>query len=667
MTRALFLAFNPAAGILPRDAARLWRVDVDSVPDVARSLELATGAGWSVDGEDIVAVPEDGCDGADTLGDVTIAIGLSSLDVSTAGAFALVSHVPSPTAECSLWQLGIYVLDPARRLCRTFLRWHRADPADTAMYLDGPAFVMPTGPVLLTASRERTANAYVGRFGVNGAAGGRSETTLIIGSGSPPGELGSVRIMGAIDEVNPIGDPVGVVEFVDVQLRAACLEELELVGRRFAELTPKIELAIRRYAGGPMRDVWSQSPTSIVQRELRVQAGLLAYARAELEVVGRYAGPLTSWGELLERWESFCGMPNRAGDGIDERRARLATHLALDGQALDDIRATLAEPFNQDAADVELEEATSVDFEDVFDATATSGGYYSSGHDPEAYVKGNPTQFTFTNNVGSTSKYRINRTLATDDLRWWGRILQATYAPPSDAHPPFLLHPTGEGGPDTYWQTRLTAFTTPADNIMGGLIIGDLEADDWTWIGVVLISGTWSVRWGRHIGEDLGVAASSRHVIAPTAWSGLFATIGAAFSATSIKVRETDTPGSWAVQVVVGADPSDWTVVAEDIIVGATPRPRWGGLGIVGLASSATGALSIEWDYYKEHSPHAPHALTWHAFRDPADGLSYDLAGAQAVLDRYGPAHADATAIDRHRSLVYGDATTLLDRDPIGT
>lgn len=646
----LRLAFTAPEGVAVVDVAGDWTVTGDTDAVRTWSLALATGAGWALEAPaDLRAVPGPSSAGVDIAGDLTIAM-IATLDVDAmssgpATPINLIAHAPAVGRP--MWQLGILILDTPARIARLVLRWRNA--ADTAwINLDGPSYIVPSGPHVILASRERFSTGYRAFWAVNAEAGGTSPPAVLDTTATVPGD---VVIWSALEGW---GGAAGVLEYVEVQARAAAPEELELVGRRFAEITPRVEIAIRAYCP---RGVWSTDPDSIVDRELRVHAGILGAARAELETVGRYATPAKAFGETLELWEAVCNLPPRAGDGIVERRARLLTHLSLEGDALDEIAAALAEPLGDSA--FAIEESTSVTFRDDFDATTTSGGYYTGGHDVAAWIKGG-SGWTFARS-GSPGIYTISRTLAATDVRYRGRTLQG------DAHPPYLLHATGEGGLDTVWRTRLEALTVPADDIGAGLVIGDLERDDWTWIVVVKVGAEFRLKWLRYTGEDASVPVEDRHRAA-TAWGPIYNHLGAVFAPLSIRVRETATPGTWEIGAVNGTDPGDdWSAVTPVVIVGATPRPRWGGLAWVGLGSSVTGAASADWSFYDERSPRAPHALTWHAYRNPATPGAYDLAAAQLVLDGMAPAHTEATAIDRHRSMVYDDPTTLLDRDPIGT
>lgn len=640
---ALRLAFTAPAGVAVRDAVGGWDVDDggDAVP--TRSLELATGAGWGLDQPAAVVATPTG-EGLDVVGDLTIVM-LARIDVAAAASSSGVTVIQlvGHGAASPLWQLLLIVLDPAARLARLTLRHH--DGAGGWGYLDGPAYVVPDGSHLVACSRERFATGYRASWAIDDEPAGTSPA-IGLAIADPPGTAADVEIWSGAGGVAC----AGVLEYLEIQPRAAAPEELELLGRRLAELTPKVERALRAQLPA---GVYSRDPSSIIQRELRVEAAILARARAELETIGTYGGPLRSFGETLEQWEATLEAPAGAGDGIVERRARLARHLAARAASAEQLRAELAAALGSTYA---LDQPTAVEFVDGFDTPTTSGGYLTGGHDAAAWIQAG-SGYTFTR---TGSVYRLSRTLAATDLRYRGRTLQG------DAHPPMLIHPD-DGGPDTVWRTRLSAFTVPADNVLAGLVIGDAEADDWTWIGIVRVSSTYYLKAARYVGEDPAAAITARH-LGPAAWTAI-ATFGGSFAATSIRVRETSTPGTWSIQHTTAADPGDdWTAIAAGVeLAGLTPRPRWAGPALVGLGSSVTGAVSADWEFYAARTPNAPWALTGHAYRDPADPGGYDLAAAQQAIDRLGPAHLDITAIDRRRSLVYGDATTLLDRDPVGT
>lgn len=640
---ALRLAFTAPAGVAVRDAVGGWDVDDggDAVP--TRSLELATGAGWALDQPTAVVATPTG-EGLDLVGDLTI-VTIAQIDVAAAASATTPTtiQIVGHGATWPLWQLLLIVLDPAARLARLTLR--HSDGAGGWYYLDGPVYVVPTGSHVIACSRERFATGYRAFWAIDDEPAGTSPA-IGLAIAAAPGSPAPVEIWSGA-----VGSPcAGVLEYLEIQPRAAAPEELELLGRRFAELTPKVERAIRAQLPA---GVYSGDPASIVQRELRVEAAILARARAELETIGTYGGPLRSFGERLELWETVLEAPPLAGDGIVERRARIARHMAARTASAEQLRAELAAALGEAYA---LDQPTAVEFVDDFAAPTTSGGYLTGGHDAAAWIQAG-TGYTFTR---TGSVYRISRTLAATDTRYRGRMLQG------DAHPPMFLHPD-DGGPDTIWRTRIVALTVPADDVLAGLVIGDLEADDWTWIGVVRVSSTYYLKAARYVGEDAAAAITARHV-APTAWTAI-ATLGGSFSALSIRVRETATPGTWSIQHTTAADPGDdWTAIAAGVeLAGLTPRPRWAGPALLGLGSSVTGAVSADWDFYAARTPNAPWALTGHAYRDPADPGTYDLAAAQQAIDRLGPAHVDLTAIDRRRSLVYADATTLLDRDPVGT
>lgn len=636
---ALRLAFTAPAGVAVRDAAGGWDVDDGGDATPTRGLELATGAGWALaQPAAVVATPAG--EGLDLVGDLTIAM-VATLDVAAMATGITTIQLVGHGAASPLWQLLLVILDPAARLARLTLR--HANGTGGWGYLDGPAYVVPEGPHLVACARERFATGYRAFWLIDDEPSGTSPA-IGLAIAAAPGSPATVEIWSGAGGASC----AGVLEYLEIQPRAAAPEELELLGRRLAVLTPRVERALRAQLPA---GVYSRDPGSIIQRELRVEAAILGRARAELETIGTFGGPLRSFGETLEQWEATLEAPAGAGDGIIERRARLARHLAARTASAEQLRAELAAALGPYA----LDQPTAIEFVDGFDAPTTSGGYLTGGHDAAAWIQAG-SGYTFTR---TGSVYRLSRTLAATDLRYRGRTLQG------DAHPPMLLHPD-DGGPDTVWRTRIAALTVPADNVLAGLVIGSLEADDWTWIGAVRVSSTYYVRAARYVGEDPGVAITARHV-APTAWTAI-ASLGGSFSALSLRVRETRTPGTWAIQYTTSADPGDdWTAIAEVELPGCTPAPRWAGLGIVGLGSSVTGAVSADWEFYAARTPRAPWALTGHAYRDPADPGGYDLAAAQQAIDRLGPAHLDLTAIDRRRSLVFGDATTLLDRDPVGT
>jgi hypothetical protein len=663
--RVFFLRFDTPDGTWPRDVARGW--ESGPAPGAlldgytVRDLELITGSGFNIDGDGPHWISVADISGsavaleAPTIGSVTVEV-IVRIDLD---AWLATSGPPYPVLRSPLvawgaaatgvpWAVCLELVDADDGLVRPLLRWrNEADDAWLEAY--GPVFVVGSASHVIIASRERAVDGFTVRWLVDGVAG--QDATIHPLDVVTPGAFAAVAVAFNDSDVTA----PGIVEAVGLQRRAVSLEELELAARRLTVHAPRARSALQRYL--PPGN-YSTDPDSLIQREVRAEAGLLAMLRGEHDLLTHALAPALAFGELLERWEAICQLPVRPADSIDARRAALVAHLRLQGFSLDEIRVSLAPYFGLDADDVEILQPDTTEFRDDFAAAVLDGdGYHDTGHDAARWTRsGGGLSWTFNHDTVS-ERYEITRGAGATDLRYLGRVEHY-----GDAGPPFFLHATGEGGLDTFITIGLSVATEPADNILIGMVVGDMEADDWTWIGVVKLAGVNKLGWIRYTGEDPAAAITARHKLAAafTEITGI-----TNLAASYIRVRDM---GDGTMQVQHNAtDPADWNAVATFEITGATPRVRWAGLGIVGTGSSVAGAIAGEWTYYAERAPRGAGRLTWFGFRDPGVAGSYDLVGADLVVQRVKPAHVDGSAISHQRGLHLDDATTLLDRDMLDT
>lgn len=639
MSQRLFLAFDTEPSVAPVDPVG-WTATAAGVLTYVVDHQTITGRAWQVSASSAVLIEQAGAASAQATASLTLTMGVSvDWPAFLAAAVTTVTLAEHGDDTNSTWRLQAALAHADAKTVQLSLSWRTA--AATAWRTVGGPIIKLERPAAIFVSRERTASGFTVRWSVNGEPAGATTSTpidiVVTSSGSPDISIGQTS---AALEV-AVGWRFEWIQLLD---EASTIEEMVVVGKRFAVRAPMLTTALRRLEPD---NVYSRDPDSLIDREIRVEAVAASLVRGGADYLLAGMPPGLSFGPLLERWENTLRPGTAPGAELERRQDALAAQLRLSGSALDEAKIALEPVLGLASADIVIDELDTTEYLEEFNTTTTSGGYLTGGFDAARWVTVGAARFTFAL-VGGSSLYRVTRALAADDMRYRGRN---DYAAP-DTSTPFLLHPTGVSGRGTWWEISIVAVTLPATDIIAGLVIGDAEDDDWTWIGLYS-DGSSKLGWTRYNGAAGGPVM------------GAITSLGAATAPRFIRVRDLG-GGAYDVQHNATA-PADWNAIAVSHVVGASPRARWGGIGAAGGNTSATGAFGVDVGMYWDRAPRGPGRLSWQAFRDPLLPGTYDLEAADLIAQRVSPSHVEGTPITHRRGIYTDDATTLLDRDPMRT
>jgi hypothetical protein len=555
------------------------------------------------------------------------------------------------------WGVRLELVDPVSRLTRVRMFWFTGG---VEAVVDAAEFTAPTGPFLVIASRELTDAGFVVRYAAAGEVLGQ---TLVVGQ--TPDFNDAFAVYVGTDVSNHLH---GVIDQVHVVHRAITLEECELVDYRLRQAGPEAYAARRSLMTGVK--AWGTDLHLVVQRELQIEACVLALAKTNARRLARYVlRPDRSWGSALRYWEQIVQIPTRPGDGIDERRARVVT--AMKGRlgcSETDLEALLAEALGYTADPTQADFTPgSNEYTDNFDPLVLASNLWVSGHAQHAWLPYPNTHFTFTQPAGGND-YLQGDQAGTDDLRYQGWLGAAGVA---EANPPMYLRFIGSGagrqtnalgqgaitgGKELWARIAIRAGSTIPAQLLVGLVVGSIVDDEWIWFGIRNNGGNNDLVAVKYVGGLLD-----------TNFTTLEPNVGALPRV--IEVRhlgdgKTDI-GNFSVRQaanVAGLAAALWSAV-----IGGPTRPDWGGPAAVSPSSqpNVTGPTVARWADWWHYAPHAGAKQHVRVFRDPADPGIYDVSLADAILQKNLLAHMGGTVIDAENGLTLENVASLLDRDPL--
>lgn len=626
----------------------------EAPPPFERTL---SGSGRLFAAGSIYAFDPLGADQAGTTGSVAIGC-VVDLDVDAQWASGqhavLVQQGDPPTIS---WGLRLELVDPVSRLATVRLYWTSGGAMATVA---GADLVVPTGPFVAIASREATDDGFVVRYAAAGELLGQS---LVVGQ-PPDLDPGQAVLVGS-DLAHHLH---GVLDQVHVMHRPVTHEEAELVDYRLRQAGPEAYAARRSLAGGVK--AWGSDLHLVVQRELQLEAAVLALAKANARRLARYVlRPDRAWGAALRYWEQLVAIPTRPGDGIDQRRARVVTALrGRLGCSEEDLQALLAEALGYESDPSLADFATGdVEYADAFDPLVTSGDLWVSGHAEHAWLPHPNAHFAFTQPAGGNDYLQGDQS-GTDDLRYQGWLGQGGVA---EANPPMYLRFIGsgagrqtnalgqsaiDGGKQIAARIEVRAGSTIPAGLLVGLVVGSIVDDEWLWVGIRNNGGA----------NDL-VAIRYMGAVLDASFTTLAAGVGALPRVIHVEHLGNGRDDLGAYRVKQASSVAGLAAATAYDVAGGPTRPDWGGPAAASPSTVAnvTGPTVARWADWWHRAPHAGGPQHLRILRDPTDPGIYDTELAGAILAANLLAQLDGTVIDEERGLSLEVGDSLLDRDPM--
>lgn len=586
-----------------------------------------------------------------TIGDIGVAA-VVWWDMAAQQAYGQDGAILSQGTVTYPWLVKLQVIDSAARVGRLVMTW---TVSGVEVVIPGGDFIVPTTPFLVCASREKTAVGFVVRL----FAAGESLGTYVEPSFSVDLVANERTYLGA--RFGGVQHFHGVIDSAHVVLRPITHEEAELLQWRLANAGHEGYSAIRGMS--PRGRTFSRDESTQYQRELQSEGAGLALAKATFRRVQRYFVPTKAWGSALRYWEKALRIPPRPGDGVSDRRTRVAAKMrGVTGFAASDIQSVLAESLGYEANPA-LAQIIEYDDEWADDMTplVTSSGLYVSGHPTHAWEPRPNTHTSFTEPAGGNA-YLQSTAGGTDDLRYSGWMGQST---PERNAPMYIRYvgcgtdrnfQRGTGGKQMWARGEIRAITLlPNLVLLAGVIVGSVIDDEWIWAGLRANGANFDLIACKYVDGSLDLA-----------FTVLASNVGSAprFIEVRHKGNGRDNLGTYGVRqaATAGGLPG----ATEFDVTGGPTDPSWAGYGCTASRADATvGAHSVRFGAWWQRHPNSPAHTHWAVLRNPAHPGAYDLPRANAILKARGPAYADGTVIDRQDGLSTSNASTILDRDPL--
>jgi hypothetical protein len=393
--------------------------------------------------------------------------------------------------------------------------------------------------------------------------------------------------------------------------------------------------------------VWSQDPSSRVQRELAVEGDALGWAWAVAEEVHGDWFPDRA-ARSLERWEGLCGLVALPMDSVETRRARVLAHLrTVAGFSVGKVKDAVYPLVAASQAGVKV-----VEVKNRFEEHPEIGGSLSFFTSQDG--AGGGTEGTITNVGGSPGPETKFEFQTGDDARWDANVRKAVRARASlqpdlfDILPSYYLFKGSTSfGTDAslcWLRAKVTAVSLTTNGDRVGIGFFNFQTGAAVNFGIIRDSGTnkFFTEW-----IDPSTGTLSR-------------TIGSAIPSTPFWLQITHLPqGAGYDCTAVTQDPettySPAVSYSNDIsAAGAGIGNFWAQLFAASASSSSAGTSSFTLDDIQVACPSTVMTFLWYLYvSSPIAGADYD--GAQALIERIKPAHTLATLIRTTAMLVNED------------
>lgn len=495
-------------------------------------------------------------------------------------------------------------------------------------YDEAGALVVDTGAVvtwadgdeyLVAAIREMEGDALKVTYVVNGESIESSTTYAIDVATTATGEEVYVGV-----EPNGGGYQnhlAGTLSFLAVYNDALAVEELQLAWQLLSEDFPAVLLALQKLLP---EDAFSELDTSLIQRELRVEATTLASVRNSARRLREYYLPGASVPETLALWEKLTNRRQFARDSIDDRQARVESYLqGAFGYSTDDLKTQMLEFLGYtDVADIDVVVGSVGHTEDFASATAP-------GADDAIISEGNASFSISSGNLrmaSTAADIEFDKALTKFGYHLWSFSGQR------------LNHR------DAFFGGDFTRVAT-ADNGFAGVIFGRRDTNTF---GMIAQWRLLSVFRLAHLSYAPATGLVNEGTL-ETSWDE---------DDTFLRLRAM---GDDTFQVQWGT--SDAAAKAQSPTIISGPRCDYAGFFVASSSGSVT--QTFDFNTWYSHEVSGVQALNYYLYRDPADGGEYDVEGAHRLLQQVGPAHYNGAVIDQ-QTLACDDTDTGCDRQPMG-
>lgn len=429
-----------------------------------------------------------------------------------------------------------------------------------------------------------------------GDIGEGSGGTLTLGCAGDPASVGDYEKFLPADSI---------IDQVSIENDAMTVEELRQEFRRITIHQPNGAKIIRAYQ--PPGDAWNKDPSSRIQKLFAAIGDGVGHFLALTERERDDFLPDRAYGGALLDWEELLGLASLPADSVQDRRDRvLGFQRRILGYQIDDVKLSLEPLFNQDSADIDIIEYDGLRTDD-FDVD-------DIGTPPSTIWR----TFQGAGTVAIAASLCTCAASASDNIQYI-----SGEAPRREAS---ISSQVGSDGAGAVLITKIDQIiTSPTDEHIGHF---------------------W--RLGNGDAIVFGIRDNGGQELAFQVITG---GVAGAFTTTHTAIPDP----LWLLTRYLGAGLYEVSYSATGPLSGFVPfvtaiagptDPKWAGFGIFATDDSLAGGVDVDFDDAKIYEPSGLRAFNWQAFRDPADPGTFDLAAAQAQLEKQKPAHTEACAID---------------------
>jgi hypothetical protein len=635
----VLLALNePADNVFPTDRADSlddMGGDAASTPalTVPAVVELDGGARGREFGTDEGLVST-GDDGDRLIRDATIEVRARLDSPAVNGTYTLCARgLSGSSAERRLYGLHVVVTGaPGAPLYTLQMFWEESGGAVATV--PGKQFELPGGLVYFSAARRWVSPTEVEiSYAVNGEdIGTVTSSDGVIAGGVAGSFTVGCRGDGAGNYENFWDGPIDYVRISDIPRSVEERRQVALLDMIYKARAYEIVRALQPPSIDG-RGVWSQDPSSRIQRWLQNEGAALAEALSKLAELREDFYPGRAWSKLAD-WERVTKLFPKPGDSIATRRNRVLAHLQTQhGFSVAAVKLALEGPFALASDDIEILEYENL-VEDDFAAAGISDIWIDSPGNGTTAVVAGELQL----DLGSGDDGRFE----SMGMPHLSQKFQGAW-PHGD---PFF-------GVDV--TLKIAGVTVPLSTLVGIIVYDTRHADSSTEayqhqaiaLGIYNDGGTNKIVWMVYDDEAWG-AVQVLETPAPSlpVW---------------LRLRN-DGGGDWAAFWSVNGpdDVSNETAIATGITDFTEAGPA-----IVARVEAVAGAAQLVADDWRAWMPRGTAPFSWYAYRDPALPGTPDMPGADSVVQRLKPAHTDAHACSATAALC-DDDDSRCDQTPLG-
>lgn len=533
-------------------------------------------------------------------------------------------------AERNLWSL-VLVGSVGGATAQLVMNWTDASGFDEGVgsaTFPLPANIATGGRMYVAAARHWISTTEVQvEFWVNGKSLGVTTATHgdLAGGDGGHTSVGYVEVTGV--KIEHFLDSIDAIRVTRTDRSG---EEIRQIYRRHFVIPDEAHEVLRALvpSGSVFGDVYSSDPSSGIQRELRVEAEGMAYGLSKAAELEEDFLPDRAW-SALGRWEKLVGLAVLSTDTFSTRRARVVAHLRkVHGYTRSEIVKALVGPLALTEAQIEIIE-TSNQLNEEFTGGTIAPFWTQEPNAGTIGIAGGKVDLDV--QIGDDARW-IPGVRAAVDLRTTvvdgNKIevivaLTPTLSENGAACGAYVSNTDGtahlfgiyrQAGVNKWWHREIS----------GGSFVDTF--------GAAIGAGT--VFWVRFLVDATGALADISHAVDPV---GL----------------------PWNVGFT-------WVTEFAGTPTFSTVPKHWAGPFMMVDNTSATANNGVDVLAFRVWCPESDRVYQWYVYRDPTlVPTSYDLKGAQSVLEQMKPAHTVGTAVES-KAMLCDDPYSRCDRDPLG-